>query len=99
MDFASFSLAELWDQFKINGHGGSAFMPTLLVTGGCGFIGANFIRWQLATYSDQKIVNVDKLTYAGNPENLADVAFDSRYVFKLGDIGDREFVDGVLRAE
>ena len=74
-------------------------MSTLLVTGGCGFIGANFIRWQLATYPDQKIVNIDKLTYAGNPENLADVAGDSRYVFKLGDIGDREFVDGVLRAE
>ena len=74
-------------------------MPTLLVTGGCGFIGANFIRWQLATYPNQKIVNVDRLTYAGNPENLADIAGDARYLFKLGDIGDREFVDGVLRAE
>lgn len=72
-------------------------MPTLLVTGGCGFIGANFIRWQLPTYSDQKIVNLDKLTYAGNPENLADVASDPRYAFEHGDICDREFVDRVLR--
>lgn len=72
-------------------------MPTLLVTGGCGFIGANFIRWQLPTYSDQKIVNLDKLTYAGNPENLADVASDPRYSFEHGDICDREFVDRVLK--
>ena len=72
-------------------------MSTLLVTGGCGFIGANFIRWQLPTYADQKIVNLDKLTYAGNPENLADVASDSRYVFEHGDICDREFVDRVLK--
>lgn len=75
----------------------NGLMSTLLVTGGCGFIGANFIRWQLATYPDQKIVNLDKLTYAGNPENLADVANDSRYVFERGDICDREFVDGVLK--
>lgn len=72
-------------------------MSTLLVTGGCGFIGANFIRWQLQTHADQKVVNLDKLTYAGNPENLADVASDSRYVFEHGDICDREFVDRVLR--
>ena len=72
-------------------------MPTLLVTGGCGFIGANFIRWQLQTHADQKVVNLDKLTYAGNPENLADVASDSRYVFEHGDICDREFVDRVLK--
>lgn len=75
----------------------NGLMSTLLVTGGCGFIGANFIRWQLATYPDQRIVNLDKLTYAGNPENLADVASDSRYVFQHGDICDREFVDGVLK--
>ncbi len=72
-------------------------MPTLLVTGGCGFIGSNFIRWQLPTYSDQKIVNLDTLTYAGNPENLADVAGDPRYTFERGDICDREFVDRVLK--
>ena len=72
-------------------------MSTLLVTGGCGFIGANFIRWQLASYSDQKIVNLDTLTYAGNLENLADVSSDPRYIFEHGDICDREFVDRVLK--
>ena len=75
----------------------NGLMSTLLVTGGCGFIGANFIRWQLATYPDQRIVNLDKLTYAGNLENLADVASDSRYVLQHGDICDREFVDSVLK--
>lgn len=72
-------------------------MPTLLVTGGCGFIGANFVRLQLWTHPDQKIVNLDKLTYAGNPENLADVSSDPRYAFEHGDICDREFVDRVLK--
>lgn len=72
-------------------------MPTLLVTGGCGFIGSNFVRLQLWTHPDQKIVNLDKLTYAGNPENLADVSDDPRYTFHHGDICDREFVDRVLK--
>lgn len=72
-------------------------MPTLLVTGGCGFIGANFVRLQLWTHPDQKIVNLDKLTYAGNPENLADISDDPRYAFEHGDICDREFVDRVLK--
>ncbi len=43
----------------------------ILVTGGCGFIGSNFIRFMLGKYPDIRIVNLDKLTYAGNPENLA----------------------------
>ena len=71
-------------------------MKTLLVTGGCGFIGSNFIRLQLQTYPDVSIVNVDKLTYAGNLENLADVDSDPRYHFEKGDICDRKFIDGVL---
>ena len=49
-------------------------MSTLLVTGGCGFIGSNFIREQLRALPQQRVINVDKLTYAGNLENLADVA-------------------------
>jgi dTDP-glucose 4,6-dehydratase len=71
-------------------------MTTLLVTGGCGFIGSNFIRHQLRTYPGQSIVNIDKLTYAGNLENLADVANEPRYSFRRGDICDRAFIDGVL---
>ncbi len=71
-------------------------MKTLLVTGGCGFIGSNFVRQQLQTYPDVEIVNVDKLTYAGNLENLADVENNPRYRFEKGDICDREFIDKVL---
>ena len=71
-------------------------MKTLLVTGGCGFIGSNFVRQQLQTYPDVEIVNVDKLTYAGNLENLADIENDPRYRFERGDICDRAFIDRVL---
>ena len=71
-------------------------MKTLLVTGGCGFIGSNFIRWQLETYPDVAIVNVDKLTYAGNLENLADLEGNERHQFLKGDICDRAFIDGAL---
>ena len=71
-------------------------MKCLLVTGGCGFIGSNFVRHLLATDSGLSIVNVDKLTYAGNLENLADVADDPRYAFRRGDICDRAFVEQTL---
>lgn len=73
-------------------------MKTLCVTGGCGFIGSNFVRLLLKTEPDLSIVNIDKLTYAGNPENLADVAPDPRYTFFRGDIADREFLDRVFAA-
>ncbi len=67
-------------------------MKNMLVTGGCGFIGANFVRYLLKE-SDftGRIVNVDKLTYAGNPENLADIEKDykDRYIFIKADICDR----------
>jgi dTDP-glucose 4,6-dehydratase len=71
-------------------------MKTLLVTGGCGFIGSNFIRWQLENYPDVEIINVDVLTYAGNLENLSSVEDDPRCRFEKGDICDRAFIDGVL---
>ena len=60
----------------------------ILVTGGAGFIGSNFIRYILAKYKNYSIVNLDKLTYAGNLENLKDVAKNPRYKFVKGDICD-----------
>ncbi|MGQ0633052.1 MAG: dTDP-glucose 4,6-dehydratase [Planctomycetaceae bacterium] len=71
-------------------------MRRLLVTGGCGFIGSEFVRQQLAAHSDVSIVNLDKLTYAGNLENLAAVANDPRYEFVRGDICDRAQVEDLL---
>ena len=68
----------------------------ILVTGGCGFIGSNFIRHLLAQGDAGRIVNLDKLTYAGNPANLADAAGDARYAFVHGDIGDTAAVGRIL---
>ena len=72
-------------------------MSALLVTGGCGFIGSNFIRWYLGQNPDARIVNLDKLTYAGNLENLADVSETSGYTFQQGDIADRSLVDRLMK--
>ncbi|MFA6393325.1 MAG: dTDP-glucose 4,6-dehydratase [Patescibacteria group bacterium] len=69
---------------------------TLLITGGAGFMGSNFIRFILSEYSNYKIVNLDKLTYAGNLENLADVANNPNYTFIKGDIAKAEDVDKAL---
>jgi dTDP-glucose 4,6-dehydratase len=69
----------------------------LLVTGGSGFIGSNFIRAVLAAHPGDRVVNFDKLTYAGNPANLADVEHDPRYAFVHGDIGDAKLVRDVAR--
>jgi len=71
-------------------------MQRILVTGGCGFIGSNFVRHLLSTDAGLSLVNLDKLTYAGNLENLADVAENPRYVFHHGDICDRSFVEKVF---
>ncbi len=68
----------------------------VLVTGGCGFIGSHFVRRLLARYPDYEVVNLDKLTYAGNPANLADVAGDPRYRFVEGDVCDAELVREVM---
>jgi len=69
---------------------------TLLITGGAGFIGSNFIHYWLEKYPDSRIVNLDKLTYAGNLDNLKAVENDPRYEFVKGDICDRELVREVL---
>ncbi|HJZ91150.1 MAG TPA: dTDP-glucose 4,6-dehydratase [Gemmataceae bacterium] len=71
-------------------------MPTLFVTGGCGFIGSNFVRHLLRSDPAVRIVNFDALTYAGNLANLADVADDPRYRFVRGDITDRNAVSEAL---
>jgi dTDP-glucose 4,6-dehydratase len=70
----------------------------LLVTGGCGFIGSNFIRQRLLEANSPltTLVNLDALTYAGNPANLADLAGDPRYVFAHGSIGDTNLVTRLL---
>jgi dTDP-glucose 4,6-dehydratase len=68
----------------------------ILVTGGAGFIGSNFIRLILGKYSDYEVVNLDKLTYAGNLDNLRDIESDRRYRFVQGDICDPDVVDKVM---
>jgi dTDP-glucose 4,6-dehydratase len=73
-------------------------MAPLLVTGGCGFIGSNFIRHLLETDASIAIVNFDALTYAGNLANLSDLAADSRYRFVKGDVADRDAVRAVVRS-
>lgn len=72
-------------------------MARMLVTGGCGFIGSNFIRQLLAADPSVHITNYDYLTYAGNINNLADVTGHPRYSFIHGDITDRSFVRRVIK--
>jgi dTDP-glucose 4,6-dehydratase len=67
-------------------------LKTLIVTGGAGFIGSNFILYMLEKYQDYKILNLDKLTYAANKEYLNSVATDPRYELVVGDILDRDLV-------
>jgi len=69
----------------------------MLVTGGAGFIGSNFIRHELSKYSDVEIFNLDKLTYSGRLENLRDVEKDSRYNFVQGDIQDEATVEKIVK--
>jgi dTDP-glucose 4,6-dehydratase len=75
----------------------SKFMKTILVTGGCGFIGSNFVRLVSAN-TDWRVINFDKLTYAGNLENVADL-YHERIRFVQGDICDRALVERILKEE
>ncbi len=72
-------------------------MKTYLVTGGAGFIGSNFVLYMLEKYKDILILNLDKLTYAGNLQNLAGIEGDKRHVFIHGDICDAELVTSIFK--
>ena len=69
---------------------------TILITGGAGFIGSNFIPYFLEKHPEYSIINLDKLTYAGNPENLKECEANPRYTFVKGDICDAELVNGIF---
>lgn len=69
----------------------------ILITGGCGFIGSNFIRRMLNKYKNYKICNLDKLTYAGNIDNLKDLENNPRYKFIKGDICDKKLVFDIMK--
>jgi len=72
-------------------------MKTILITGGAGFIGSNFVRHLLANEPAIRMVNLDALTYAGSPENLRDLPEPGRHVFVQGDITDRPLLEQILR--
>ena len=69
---------------------------TILITGGAGFIGSHVVRLFVNQYPDYQIVNLDKLTYAGNLENLTDIETSENYIFEKGDIVDKYFVEGLF---
>ena len=81
-----------WHQY----HSDFFLNKRTLITGGCGFIGSNFVRFVLQNRSDINIINLDVLTYSGNPENLSDLENDPRYTFVHGDIKDEELVSELM---
>lgn len=72
-------------------------MKQILVTGGCGFIGSNFVRMMLERHPTLSIINLDKLTYAGNLENVADLQDNPRHIFCKGDIADAALLNSLLQ--
>ncbi|CAK8712593.1 dTDP-glucose 4,6-dehydratase [Candidatus Electronema halotolerans] len=72
---------------------------TVLITGGCGFIGVNFVRLLLAERQDWRVINLDKLTYAGNLHSLADISEHPNYTFVKGDICDAPLLDRLFREQ
>lgn len=71
----------------------------LLITGGAGFMGSNFVKYILNKYPDYEVVNLDKLTYAGNLENLKEIGNSERYKFVKGDIADKEIVEKIFEKD
>ena len=71
-------------------------MKKILITGGAGFIGSHVIRLFVNKYRDCQVFNLDKLTYAGNLENLSDIENESNYTFIKGDIVDGEFIKSLI---
>ena len=72
-------------------------MPTLLITGGCGFIGSHLLRATLAAYPDHTVVNLDRLTVVADPETIADLADEPRLTTIVGDIADARLVEDIFR--
>ena len=68
----------------------------IFITGGCGFIGSNFIKYILTNTEYRTVINLDKLTYSGNPDNLVDIQKDDRYIFIQGDICDHNCVRNIF---
>ena len=74
-------------------------MKNILVTGGAGFIGSNFVKMMVEKYPDYNIINLDALTYAGNLENLSDIDAVSNYTFVKADIRDREVIEQIFKTQ
>ena len=70
----------------------------VFITGGAGFVGSNFVHYVLEEHPDWEIVNLDKLTYAGNMANLRDIEGNSRHRFIIGDIADSQLVNNIMSA-
>ena len=85
-------------KFYIREIGGIPTMK-LLVTGGAGFIGSNFVRYMVNKYPEYKFINLDLLTYAGNLENLKDIENNPNYHFVKGDIANHEFINDLFEEE
>ena len=74
-------------------------MKKILITGGAGFIGANFVHYILNKYDDYKVFNLDKLTYAANLDNLSSIENNNNYIFIKGDICNKEFIENLFKKE